>query len=303
MITNRTIDLATIARHTGWRLGFITAYATAVEVYQAVTDDGLHLPVAIPAMLGTALSILLGFKTQASYDRWWEARKLWGSIVNDSRTFARQVLTFVSPRDASDAGLVDALRRTLVLRQAAWTLVLSRFLRGEAIRDRLETFLHPDEIERISAVRTPTNALLQRQGEELRAALDAGRIDQFRFLSIDATLARLTDHMGACERIRNTVFPAHYGHMVSNIVWLFALLLPWGLVESMGWICIPVTVTATVVFWLIEEIGYALVDPFAGRATDTSMTALSRGIEIDLLQMLGDTEVPPALQPVDGVLM
>ena len=303
MNTSRKVSALAVGATIGGRLAFITVYATATEVYQAVAHTSMHLPIAIPALLGTALSILLGFKTNAAYDRWWEARKIWGAIVNDSRTFARQVLSLISPRDASDADATATQHRELVHRQIAWCYSLTHSLRGQDSLKGLEGLLSAGEREQLERSANRPNAILQIQGEQIRSALDVGRLDSIRFLPLEGTLSRLTDHMGMCERIKNTVFPAHYGYLVSRMIWLFCLLLPWGLVDSMGWVTVPVTFFTAAAFWMIECIGFALVDPFENRDNDTPMTALSRTIEIDLRQQLGETDVPGKLVPVDDVLM
>jgi len=145
--------------------------------------------------------------------------------------------------------------------------------------------------------------MLQTQANRLRDALQLGYLDTFRFLPAESTLTRMCDHMGMCERIKNTVFPTHYGFLVTRIIWLFFLLLPSGLVASLGWITVPVAFGIAVVFWLIEAMSGAIQDPFENASTDTPMLALSRTIEINLRQQLGETELPEQIQPVDGVLM
>ena len=145
--------------------------------------------------------------------------------------------------------------------------------------------------------------MLQTQARRLADCRRLGYVDTLRFLEIERTLTRMCDHMGMCERIKSTVFPAHYGFLVSGIIWLFFLLLPSGLVSSLGWITVPVSFVTAIVFWMIEGMSRALQDPFENLITDTPVLAISRTIEINLRQQLGETELPKKIEPVDGVLM
>ena len=276
------------------------AYATLVVVLHRHGESWIDVPLALPTMLGTALSILLGFRTASSYDRWWEARKIWGAIVNDSRTFARQVLTLLSGRDGERP---VALQRELVYRQIAWNYALARSLRGEDPLADAEPYLSGEEIAALRTQQNVPNALLQTQGTRLRDAHRRGLLDRFFFMTVEETLRRLTDHMGMCERINSTVFPGHYSFIVSRTLLVFGFLLPSGLVPYLGWFTIPVALIIELLFSMIEAAGTVLQSPFENRVTDTPMTALSRTIEINLRQQLGETELPEKLQPVDGVLM
>ena len=129
MITHPNINaISLLANRMGW-IGFATLYAALVVWLFRNGHDWIDVPIAIPAMLGTALSILLGFRTASAYGRWWEARQIWGAIVNDSRTFARETLTLLIEEDGSRP---EALQKDLVYRQIAWCYALRSSLRGEA---------------------------------------------------------------------------------------------------------------------------------------------------------------------------
>lgn len=289
-----------------WKLClFAAGYGLLVVVLHksAILPVPIAIPVAIPAMLGTALSILLGFRTSAAYDRWWEARKIWGAIVNDSRTLARQATTLFFPPDVASRPAMAALQQEIVYRQIAWNHVLARSLRGQDWTTDVEMTLATEEIDALQSQDNAGNCMLQTQVQRLCDALGSDYLDTFRFLQIEATLTRMCDHMGKCERIKNTVFPSHYSFLISLIVWVFLLLLPLGLVESMGWVTVPVAFAISTIFVLIERIAGFLQDPFENAITDTPMLALSRIIEINLRQQLGEADLPEKLEPVDGVLM
>jgi putative membrane protein len=205
--------------------------------------------------------------------------------------------------DGSYSREMTAMQREMVHRQIAWNYVLTRSLRGQDPFSDIETILAPEEIDALRSQDNRPNAILQTQARRLRDALRAGYLDSLRFLPIEGTLTRTCDSMGKCERIKNTVFPAHYSILVSLIIGLFFLLLPLGLVESLGWVTAPVAFVIAIVFWMIEAMGTAMQDPFESLVTDTPMLALSRTIEINLRQQLGEAELPEKIQPEDGVLM
>jgi len=303
MIVRKTIRLGPALRRSWKRIFIVASYVTLAVVINQNGVVAITVPLAIPAMLGTALSILLGFRTNSAYARWWEARQIWGAIVNDSRTFARQVTSLFFAPDGMNSQDVASMQREMVNRQIAWNYVLARTLRRQDPFSDVQTILASEEIDALQLQDNRANAILQTQGNRLRDALRQEYVDTFRFLPIEDTLTRLCVHMGKCERIKNTVFPAHYSFFVSVIIWLFFLLLPLGLVESLEWVTVPVAFSVAIVFWMIESMGEAMQDPFENYETDTPMLALSRTIEINLRQQLGETELPEKFQPVDGVLM
>ena len=277
--------------------------ALIIFVHEGLGKTELEVPVAIPALLGTVLSILLGFRTNSAYERWWEARKIWGAIVNDSRTFARQILTFLTGPDGEPSEPVRATQVQMIHRQAAWNHALGRSLRGQDPIGVLAPFLPIAEIEALRSAKNVPNAILDQQALALREARAAGDIDGFGAIRIDETLTHLCDAMGMCERIKNTVFPPTYTNLIGMVVWLFTALIPLGLVLDMGWFALPVAVLLSSMFVLIETISYYLQDPFDNKSSDTPVTALARTIEINLRQQLGETELPLPIEAEDGILM
>lgn len=300
MITTPRVGTLRILRDRLSQIIVATLWAMLVVLLFRRGNDWIDAPVAIPAMLGTALSILLGFRTASAYDRWWEARKIWGAIVNDSRTFTRQVLVFVFGEEGEPP---VELQKELVYRQIAWNYALARSLRGQDPLVGADGLLPPEEVAALRPQDNVPNALLQTQGDKLQDAHLRGLLDRYFFVSIEDTLKRFTDHMGMCERIKSTVFPGHYSFFVSKTLFVFYLLLPSGLVPYLGWLTVPVALIIYLLFMMIEEAGTYLQDPFENRATDTAMTAISRTIEINLRQQLGEKRLPEKLYPVDGILM
>ncbi len=301
MVVNSYRPLWSILRELWVYLLPVIAYELAISWLDIRYHlETFNFPVPILAILGTVIGLVLAFRTNSSYARWWEARTLWGAIVNDSRSWVRQLLEFVqSPDDSADTGVV---LHQMAYRQIAWCYALSRFLRGDDPTEDLDSFLPAEEIESYRSFRQIPNQMLIRQAEELRKLREAGKLELYSWVELERTLTRLTNSMGGCERIRNTPFPASYGRMANGMVYLFVLFLPFGLFDMPS---IPFIVTAlslSCAFLVIDRVSIFLQDPFSKRPSDTPMLALSRTIEINIKQMLGETDVPDSLQPVKGVL-
>jgi putative membrane protein len=266
MITANTTRTLSLLRNNGTRLLAVVVVVAAVEVANDYVDlERAALSIAAVALLVTALSIFLVFRLNEAYARWWEARTLWGSIVNGSRSFARQVTTLI----AAD----PAVHRELVYRQIAWVNALRLTLRCE------------------------------KEWEELRPLLPEGELES---LTSARTLAGLYEAQGGCERIKNTPFPDRVSAFTHSVAWGLAIFIPLSILDRSNYfdlvdmVVVPVMMMA---FLITKQLGAELRDPFEGQANDTPMTALCRSIEIDLRQQLGEREVPPPIQPVDGVLM
>jgi putative membrane protein len=277
----------------------------AYVLFISLLDLQYHLeeynfPIAIVTALGTVIGLVLAFRTNSSYSRWWEARIIWGSIVNDSRTWTRQLLEFSDIDDDQDE--VNSTIRRMSLRQAAWCYALSRDLRAQDATTDLSGLAGEEEIESLRSSQNIPNEILLRQARELHALSSGGHIELYQFVELERTLTRLTNSMGGCERIKNTPFPQTYSRMVHGLIYLLAIFLPFGLfnVPSVGLVLTALSLSFG--FLLIEKVAIYLQDPFSNRPSDTPMLALSRTIEINIKQMLGDTTVPNKLEPVDGVL-
>jgi putative membrane protein len=259
-----------------------------------------NFPSAIVTLLGTVIGLVLAFRTNSSYARWWEARTLWGAIVNDSRTWTRQLIVF--PIEQDDTESVATITRRMSLRQAAWCYALSRSLRGQDPMTDLVTLIDTEEAESYRDIQNIPNALLLRQARDLRSLRIRDSVEIYQFVELERTLLRLTNAMGGCERIKNTPFPQTYSRMVHGMIYTFALFLPFGLLDVPALGLAVTGLTLSCGFLMIERVAIYLQDPFSNRPSDTPMLALSRTIEINIRQMLGDTDLPQKMQPIDGVL-
>jgi putative membrane protein len=277
----------------------IALYSAFVSwVDASVRLETFDLPVAFASLPGAFVGVLLAFRTNSSYDRWWEARILWGRIVNDSRTWVRQLIAFTGEPDDFSR---ESVRR-MAHRHAGWCYALSRSLRREPPLDDLADLVGDGELAALGAHTNVPNALLLAQARDLRALHERETIDTWQFVALDATLGRLTDSMGGCERIRNTPFPPHYSSWIHYLVYLFILLLPFSFVDAPAFVMTLVTVPVALGYLIVERVALYLETPFDHAMTGTPMSALSRTIEINIRQMLGETETPAALEPVDDIL-
>ncbi len=259
----------------------------------------LELPTLPLAVVGAALGIFVSFRTNQAYDRWWEGRKLWGRMINESRHWASQATKYVDD---------EADRRRLVHRHAAYVHALRCSLRkqdpfsDEDFLARVATT--GDELDALRPETNLTHALLDKQLEGLVTLNRAGGLHELRLQSMDDTLRQLINIQGGCERIKKTPMPPLYGLLANRLVEFYAVLFPLAVVESLGWWTIPVNLLVCTAFSLIAEAGRVLEDPFTMFYNGLPLSAISRMIEVNCRQRLGETELPPMLAVNEhGVLM
>ncbi|MCB9701611.1 MAG: hypothetical protein H6711_06960 [Myxococcales bacterium] len=287
------------------RILFTTALAFIVSEAHAHHDlFHFNLTVTPFSLIGLALSIFLGFRNNTSYDRYWEGRKLWGRLVNTSRSLARQLLTLVGhPGDDEGArGLADEERRRLVHQVIAYVHALRHHLRDQEALDELAGLL-PEERRRALAdeLNRPI-AILQWIGDDLRALWDRGLIHPMHLPVLEASLTDLADIQGGCERIKSTPIPYSYTVLIHRIVAVYCLTLPFGLVDTVGVFTPVVVMMVAYAFFGLDAVGDEIENPFGTDANDLPLSTLARMIEVNLRQRLGERELPPLLTPVDGRL-
>lgn len=277
-----------------------TAQYQFAEIYATYP---ITLPVVPVSILGGALAIFLGFRNNSAYDRWWEARKIWGGIVNTSRTFATFVISF-SSGNFSDGKVKDKQvqewRKNLIHRHIAWLYALKMHLRKQNYWEHLEKYLDEKEIEELRNYHNKPTQLLHTQSVTLQEGYDKKITEDFRHMELANTIKALYDLQGMAERIKTTIFPYYYNYFTSVFLWLFIICLPFALVAEMGWGTIPMSIAISFVFTILEKAGATTEDPFEGRAADTPISTITRNIEIDLLEMLRSDTVPAALEPQMG---
>ncbi|MGC4044308.1 MAG: bestrophin family ion channel [Armatimonas sp.] len=252
-------------------------------------------------LLGTAITIFLGFRTNTAYSRWWEARTLWGGIINQSRTIVRQALTFSMPKPG-EAELPTPFAQEIAYYQLALVNAMRAHLRQQDPIEEARPYLPASELELLQGERNVPSALLVRMGLCLRRAFQGSEIDTIQLNAMDDTLNDLTNLLGGCERIKNTPIPQQYDTVPQLAIYVYSTLLPLGLIEPMHWWTPVISSLITFFFIAIDSIGSNIEDPFENSMHDVPLSALCRTIEINLRQMLQEKELPPPLQEVDGVL-
>ena len=240
----------------------------------------ITIPLSIPAILGTAVSLLLAFRTAQSYERWWEARTVWGAIVNDSRSFIRLINQFV-PQNSEDI-------KIFAERQIVWVYALGEALRRQPFSNKVVEYLHKHQI---NAVNIP-NAILDEHSHQIRRIAEKGLISDFKEVQLNEVLMRLCDNMGKCERLKNTVFPRAYSILIHTLIYVFAFILPFGLEDSLLTLEIITTIIIPLIFIAIEKTAIIMQDPFENTPVDTPMTSIAQTIEINILQMIKEKDIP-----------
>ena len=292
----------------------------------------VSLPMAPLSVIGVAVAFYVGFKNNQAYDRFWEARKIWGGVVNVSRSFANAALTYTDGGSATD--ITDA-QRTLVYRHLAWMHALRYQLRRKtvfgfeptgaarqfmqttgvgAMREELTPLLPEGELTVVCDQVNTATQILRLQGDHLRRESAAGTLSDYRLVDLMGHVRECYTLQGKCERIKNTPLPRQYAYFSGLFTWTFLGLLPLaifgefarrmdGPADATVWLALPLFVVVAWVFHTMEVVGDASEDPFENFINDVPMTALCRTIEIDLRQMLCESETPPPLGPVNDVLM
>lgn len=250
-----------------------------------------EMPLTIPAFIGTAISILLSFGISQSYERWWEARKIWGAIVNDSRSLVIQIQTLTKNGNDDKINLI-------ALRQIAWCYSLGQTLRGLNPTENLEPFISKEELAELAEHQNKPLALLQLHGKNIKALREEGQIDAFSQIQLDQTIVRLCEAQGKAERIKSTVFPVTYRLFLHGTIYLFVITLAISLRVD-GLFETPLLLAISSAFFLLEKSATHMQDPFENRPTDTPVTAIARTIEINIKQLIKHKDIPNAHQ-ADG---
>jgi putative membrane protein len=253
------------------------------------------------SLLGSAIGVILAFRNSSSYARWWEARTLWGSIVNNSRSWARLVTVTMRGQREDEAALALATKKMVYL-QIAWCHALRQHLRRLDPIPEISSFLNPEEIDQLKVTSNLPIAIQQIQAEMLRDALDNGWIDAAQWHAMNQSLDDLVDAQGGAERIKTTPMPRQYDYLPQLSAQIFCFLLPLTMVASMGWFTPLGSTIVGFIFLMLDKIGRDLEDPFDNTRHDIPLTSITRTIEINLRQMLGETELPPPTAPVNDIL-
>ncbi len=306
MIVPKAPQLGRMLQYVGWPLVALVAWDVAIVLgYKLLHWEWVgskHVPLAL---YGSAIGIIVGFRNNSAYGRWWEGRGLWGQIVNNSRSLARQVCSTMHPnpeRHGEDAAALHLMQRRLVLHQIAYVHALRQHLRKLSPWEEISPLLDADEIAALQTSKNIPLSLQQQIGRMLRQSKDQGWIDRLEWQAMDHNLDDLADAQGGAERIKNTPMPKQYDFFPMLFVQIYCLLLPVGMVENLGWFTPLGSTLVGFMFLALDKIGRDLEDPFDNKIYDVPLTSITRTIDINLRQLLGESELPQPEQPIRGVL-
>jgi putative membrane protein len=332
MYVKRNLGIFPILLGTWKELVFFVLWTTLVFfLYYTMEWTFISLAIEPLSIIGIAVSFYLGFKNSQSYDRFWEARKIWGAIVNYSRTWAMQVLSSVS--DAPED------QRVMIYRHLAWINALRAQLRQPtsfslerskslkrfiedyeqygSVAGIVQPFVSEMEMQDLEKRKNIATHLIKNQGMHLRNLLKEGKISEFQNMMLQKVLEENYNFQGACERIKNTPFPRQYAYFGTVFAWIFVLLLPFGLLNAFDeeilqlqpagriWLEVAAIFLSVLISWIfitIDRVARNSEDPFEGRFNDVPMTAICRTIEIDLRDMLDEHPLPEKVEPKNNIL-
>lgn len=345
MFVRKNFTFREIIKFSGFHYAWLLIWALiATAVYHKSGLDWLAIPWLPVSVIGTAVAFYIGFKNNQAYDRLWEARKIWGGIVNDSRAWGAAIKGFVTDQ-FTDENISDrelhSIKKRLIYRHVAWLYALrsqlliptewehisqGRFvgklaekrrkesgvglLADEITMNELDLFLPKDEFERLISYKNTATQIIDQQSQDLMHLRKQDLIDDFRHMELQKLLTTFYTHQGKAERIKKFPLPRQYANMSIIFVGIFIALLPFAMAGEFGkmghfgiWWSIPFTALISWVYLMMELVGDYSENPFEGTGNDIPMYALSRTIEIDLREMLGETDLPPGIKPINGVLM
>ncbi len=344
MIVTKGIRLTSLIK---WTIGHIIwllilmGVITALYYFNVIAITIPWLPISV---IGTAVAFYVGFKNNQAYDRMWEARKIWGGIVNDSRSWGMMIDGFVTnlftDKKASEKE-IQSIKQRLIYRHIAWLyahrsqllvatpwehisqggyiaktakMYQNKFGIGlvddEVTRIELKQFLPNEKHDRLIANTNTATQIINEQSRDLKNLRAQNLIEDFRHMELVNLLKSFYTLQGKNERIKKFPLPRQYANMSRYFVGIFILLLPFSMIPELlklgewgVWVAVPITALIGWVYVMMEVIGDYTENPFQGMANDIPMLSLCRIIEIDLREMLGETDLPPGIEAKNGILM
>lgn len=305
-----------------------------VVMYQVFGMHFIAIPWTVVGLLGTATAFIVGFKNSQTYSRTWEARIIWGAILNSSRAFGTMCRDYFNNPDKT---------RELVYRHFAWLTALRYAMRDSrtwetthksyndeykafyeipekqtSLESELEKYIPQEEIKYIINTKNRAAQLLSLQSKTIKELYENKELDSLQFIELQKMIKDFYDHQGRSERIKNFPFPRQFATINAFFIKLFCMLLPFGMLRefdklnenvtgimqgNMVWLVIPFSILISWVYTSLEQVGESTENPFEGAANDVPISQISRTIEIDMREMLGETKLPQALQPKNNIIL
>ena len=342
MLTKQKYSAKELFSWTKREILIFTLMSTAIVILYDVFDfKFVEVPWTPVGLVGTAVAFIVGFQNNAAYERVWEARKIWGGVVNTSRTWGMKIFAMVNNEHSIDIVSKEEIfqiKKELIYRHIAWLTAMRYSMREKrswelnspkhnkktwvkeldvpehkmSLEEAISPYISPEEWQEISNKKNPAAALLFNQSKSLKNLREIGLLWGFSFLNLEDVLEELFALQGKSERIKNFPYPRQYASLSYSFVWIFLILLPFGIVPEFGymskellidfpvlgdyfiWLSIPFCVIVSWVFHSIKRISVVSESPFQGLGNDVPISTISRTIEIDLRQLLGEdsTEIP-----------
>ncbi len=287
------------------------------------------------AMLGTAVAFIVGFKNNASYNRLWEARQIYGAVINDSRSFGVKARDFAGGKNSE-------VTQLLFHRHFAWLTFLRYQLRESRawetmdeprykeyrnkvytvpelnipLEEAVKDFLNDEELKYLLSKKNRASQTLALQSQTINQLHQQGKINDFQQMQLQNSISGFYDQQGKVERIKNFPYPRNFSSITSYLLHLFVILLPFGLLKEFnhlgdgtvleGWTIYFIIPFATIVAWAfvtLDAVGDSSINPFEGSANDIPITQISKMIETDMKEMLDRTDLPEPVLPQNNILM
>lgn len=340
MITKKNLSLLDIYRFAGQHLLWLIPWMLLVTgLYYFTGSRFITIPWLPLSLIGTAVAFYVGFKNNQSYDRLWEARKIWGAMVNNSRKLATMIKHYRTGEIVNSIN-IDTTRKEIIyrhiaylyqlreqlLRPARWEHVQLKWIYGKFNQRRRERhfnnfkeeldqlgnkhYLSEMEMQSLAGVTNKATQILDKQTQAVQLLYEKNMINSVQQVDLQAILNSFYEEQGRAERIKGYPFPRQYASLSFVFVCLFVFLLPFGIVSefaklgnAMVWLTVPVGVIIGFVYVMMELIGDYSENPFEGLHNDIPMLAICRTIEIDMLEMIGDQNIPAPVLPKKNILL
>ncbi|MGG8496817.1 bestrophin family protein [Tenacibaculum sp. TC6] len=344
MITTKSISFQKLLKWSGHHFLWLIPFMATVALLYTYNILNFRIPWIPVSVIGTAVAFYVGFKNNQAYDRMWEARKIWGGIVNESRTWGMMTDSYVSnlfTDNQLNSTELHSIKKRLVYRHIAWLyshrsqlLVATPWehssqdghigkyakyyqkkfgiglVDDEVTKTELQLFLSEEEYNRLINHANTATQIINEQAKDLQTLRERNIIDDFRHVEMVEVLRSFYTLQGKNERIKKFPLPRQYANMSRYFVGIFIALLPFSMIPEMlglgTWgfgLSIPITALVGWIYICMEIVGDYSENPFQGMANDIPMLSLCRTIEIDLREMLGETDLPPSIESKNGVLM
>jgi putative membrane protein len=248
----------------------------------------IFVPPTVATLMGTALAFFIGFNNNQAYSRWWEARIVWGGLINESRNLSRDLMAFLKADSKDSRGKTGTeIAHEMIYRHLGFIMLFSRYLT-------------PEELEKIAEVSNGYNAIMNIQAKQLSELYQQGLLDGFQFRTLSTTVTNINNDMGRAERINNTVFPPTYIYFTELFVYLLVILITLSTVQAIGPWSIFFGWLIGFVYHTTHVNGLSILNPFDMQPTSIPLDAISRAIEINLLETIGAKEIPPPVSAMEN---